>query len=211
MDHGSDLRPPDTDVLRDRASQIRAILGGTTGVSENHVELQEDIAQIQVEVDLEKTQRYGLKPAMCDGPPIDGLHSVVVLEWDFADEGLVEAELAFFAQDKVGNVWRMGEYPENTRMGRSSRLRRGYRASRTPSPVSRCRPCPLWEPQATPKAGGPEVDFIDRARVEDSDLEDCVATGCYMELLRTEEFNVEEPGVVQLKYYTPDLGNIRTG
>lgn len=53
---------PDLDVLRDQASQINAILGSTPGVTENHVELQEDIAQIQVEVDLEKAQRYGLKP-----------------------------------------------------------------------------------------------------------------------------------------------------
>ena len=43
---------------------------------------------------------------------IGGVRSVVTWDLDYTDGELVEAELAFFAQDKEGNVWRMGEYPE---------------------------------------------------------------------------------------------------
>ena len=43
---------------------------------------------------------------------INGVNSVVVWEKDYTEGELVEAELAFFAQDDYGNVWHMGEYPE---------------------------------------------------------------------------------------------------
>ncbi len=52
----------DLSVLREQASKVNAILETIPGVTENHVELQEDIAQIQVEVDLARAQEYGLKP-----------------------------------------------------------------------------------------------------------------------------------------------------
>jgi hypothetical protein len=43
---------------------------------------------------------------------INGVNSVVVWERDYTEDELVEAELTFFAQDDYGNVWHMGEYPE---------------------------------------------------------------------------------------------------
>lgn len=43
---------------------------------------------------------------------IAGVETVVSWDLDFTDDELVEAELAFYAQDDDGNVWRMGEYPE---------------------------------------------------------------------------------------------------
>jgi hypothetical protein len=43
---------------------------------------------------------------------IGGIRTVVTWDLDYGDDQLVEAELAFFAQDNDGNVWRMGEYPE---------------------------------------------------------------------------------------------------
>jgi hypothetical protein len=43
---------------------------------------------------------------------IDGVNSVIVWERDYNEGKLVEAELGFFAQDTDGNVWHMGEYPE---------------------------------------------------------------------------------------------------
>ncbi len=43
---------------------------------------------------------------------INGVETVVSWDLDFSDGQLAEAELAFFAQDNDGNVWRMGEHPE---------------------------------------------------------------------------------------------------
>jgi hypothetical protein len=43
---------------------------------------------------------------------IDGVNTVVVWDRDINNGVLQEAEIAFFAQDKEGNVWNLGEYPE---------------------------------------------------------------------------------------------------
>ena len=48
---------------------------------------------------------------------IDGVNAFVVWERDYTEGEEVEAELAFFAQDIYGNVWHMGEYPEEYENG----------------------------------------------------------------------------------------------
>jgi CzcA family heavy metal efflux pump len=52
----------DLDVLRGTAEKVKDILTGINGITDLHVEFQEKIPQIQVKVDLEKAQRYGIKP-----------------------------------------------------------------------------------------------------------------------------------------------------
>src|SRR5690348_5412356 len=49
---------------------------------------------------------------------IGGVRTAVTWDLDYSDGELVEAELAFFAQDKNGTVWRMGEYPEEYEDGK---------------------------------------------------------------------------------------------
>jgi CzcA family heavy metal efflux pump len=53
---------PDLQTLRTQASEVNEVLEELPGVKENHVEFQEDIPQVQVEVDLDAARRYGLKP-----------------------------------------------------------------------------------------------------------------------------------------------------
>ncbi len=53
---------PDLETLRRQASAVNDVLGSIPGVKENHVEFQEDIPQVQVEVDLAAAGAYGLKP-----------------------------------------------------------------------------------------------------------------------------------------------------
>lgn len=53
---------PDLGELRVRADEVNEILASIPGVIENHVEFQEDIPQVRVEVDLEAAQQYGIKP-----------------------------------------------------------------------------------------------------------------------------------------------------
>src|SRR2546422_127169 len=43
---------------------------------------------------------------------IDGVPTVVVWDVDSGDGVVQEAELSFWAQDDAGNVWNLGEYPE---------------------------------------------------------------------------------------------------
>src|SRR5262249_31313742 len=49
---------------------------------------------------------------------VGGVRNVVVWDRDYTDGELVEAELAFFAQDDDGNVWHTGEYPEEYENGK---------------------------------------------------------------------------------------------
>ncbi len=55
--YGTDLL-----TLREKAAEVNELLGGVPGVVENHVEFQEDIPQIRVEVDLDAAERHGVKP-----------------------------------------------------------------------------------------------------------------------------------------------------
>ncbi|MGH8927880.1 MAG: efflux RND transporter permease subunit, partial [Acidimicrobiia bacterium] len=53
---------PDLEILREKAAEVNTILASIPGVIENHVEFQENIPQVKVEVDLEAARAYGLKP-----------------------------------------------------------------------------------------------------------------------------------------------------
>lgn len=43
---------------------------------------------------------------------VNGVRTVVIWDQDLNDNVLAESELAFFAQDDDGNIWTLGEYPE---------------------------------------------------------------------------------------------------
>jgi CzcA family heavy metal efflux pump len=50
------------DVLRQKADEVREALKGIEGMVDLHVQMQEQIPEIQVKVDLEKAKQFGLKP-----------------------------------------------------------------------------------------------------------------------------------------------------
>jgi CzcA family heavy metal efflux pump len=56
------LSGPDLQVLRDKAEEIRQAIAGVDGIVEDHVDLQKDIAQVDVQVDLAKARQHGIKP-----------------------------------------------------------------------------------------------------------------------------------------------------
>lgn len=53
---------PDLDVLRSKAAEVEEKLSAVEGLTDLHVEFLLDIPQIQVQVDLDRAQKYGLKP-----------------------------------------------------------------------------------------------------------------------------------------------------
>lgn len=55
--YGDDLK-----LLREKAGEINKIFAATPGAIDEHVSLQVDVPQIDVEVNLEAAQKYGLKP-----------------------------------------------------------------------------------------------------------------------------------------------------
>jgi CzcA family heavy metal efflux pump len=52
----------DLNVLHRKADEIRDAVAAVDGVTDASVEFQEGVSHVEVEVDLEKVQRYGLKP-----------------------------------------------------------------------------------------------------------------------------------------------------
>ena len=143
---------------------------------------------------------------------IDGVRTLVVWEKDYTAGKLGESELAFFAQDKAGNVWLVGEYPEeyeNRKFVDAPTWISGQKGAHAGIAML-----------ANPKVGSPDyaqgfapppVEFIDRARVYKKGQKTCVPVKCYKHVLVIEEFEQGEPGVFHLKYYAPKVGLVRVG
>jgi hypothetical protein len=139
---------------------------------------------------------------------IDGIETVVSWDLDYSEGELVEAELAFFAQDNDGNVWRMGEHPEEYEDGilvDAPTWLAGINGAEAGISM-------LGDPRvgtlSYSQGWGPDVEFIDRAQIAEIGTDTCVATGCYAAVLVVDEFNTEEPNARQLKYFAPGVGNI---
>jgi hypothetical protein len=144
---------------------------------------------------------------------IDGVRTVVMWDRDFNAGQIVETELAFFAQDDDGNVWLLGEYPEEWEDGRFSGAPDVWFSG-----VADARAGIMM--RADPRLGtssylqgfAPEIEFSDRARVHQTGQRTCVPLGCYDNVLVTDEWNALEKGDAhQRKFYAPGLGNIRVG
>lgn len=139
---------------------------------------------------------------------VAGVRTVVAYILDYSDGELVEAEIAFYAQDNDGNVWFIGEYPEVYELGKIVEA-------------------PSWIPglkgaqagivmKADPQLGmpsyaqgwGPAVNWNDRGRVVALGEQACVPVACYEDVLVIEEFSQSEPEAFQVKSYAPGVGNI---
>jgi hypothetical protein len=143
---------------------------------------------------------------------IDGVRTLVISEKDYTAGQLSEPELAFFAQDNAGNVWLLGEYPEEYENGKFDKApawisgQKGARAG-----IAMLANPKVGSPDYAQGFAPPPVDFTDRARVYKTDQQTCVPVDCYKNVLVTEEFNPDEPGAFQLKYYASGVGNVRVG
>lgn len=139
---------------------------------------------------------------------IDGVETVVAWIEDYSDDELVEAELAFYAQDDSGNVWFLGEYPEEYEDGEflaapawiagAEDARAGIKMYAEPDPSI----APYFQ------GWGPAVEWSDYARVENVGEETCIDDECYDALVIAES-SLEEKDIFQLKSYARGVGNIK--
>jgi hypothetical protein len=142
---------------------------------------------------------------------IGGVRTVVCWDQDYVDGDLAETEICFFAQDNNGTVWLMGEYPEEYEDGEFVAAPCWMHGSLD----GRAGIAMLGDPKAgTPSYSNgwaPSVEFTDRAVVDQVNQKTTVPAGNYENVLVIDEFNNEEPGAHQLKYYAPGVGNVRVG
>lgn len=142
---------------------------------------------------------------------IGGVRSVVTWDLDYSDNQLVEAELAFFAQDDEGNVWRMGEYPEAYEEGKlveAPTWIHGFAEARA-GIMMLANPLPGTPSYA--QGWGPAVDWTDRGQVDEMGKQTCVPLDCYTDVLVIAETSQSEMDAQQLKYYVREVGNVRVG
>ncbi len=142
---------------------------------------------------------------------VGGVRAVVVWERDFDDGELVEAELAFFAQDNDGNVWRMGEYPEEYEEGEFVEAPAWIHGLEDARAGIAMKAAPLLADVSYAQGWAPAVDWADRGQVFQLGEQTCVPVDCYEDVLVIEEFNRDEPDAYQLKYYAPGIGNVQVG
>jgi hypothetical protein len=141
---------------------------------------------------------------------IDGIPSVVIYDVDSNAGEVAEAELAFFAQDDAGNVWLLGEYPEEYEGGKfagaPSTWITGVQGSKAGIMM---RADPRTDTSSYLQGLAPTIEFSDTARVFRTGVKACAPVKCYQDVLVTEEWNPDEPAARQHKYYAPGVGNIR--
>jgi hypothetical protein len=142
---------------------------------------------------------------------ISGIRTVVSYDVDHSNGELVEAELAFYAQDDDGNVWQFGEYPEEYEDGKFIKAPawiHGIKGARA-GIIMQAQPR-LGTPSLA-QGWGPAVGWKDRGTTYQVGQEVTVRSGSYGDVLVIKESAQGEPDAEQLKFYAPGVGNIRTG
>jgi uncharacterized protein YbaA (DUF1428 family) len=143
---------------------------------------------------------------------IDGVRTVVAWDRDYTDGELEEVELTFFAQDDDGTIWYFGEYPEELdgdTIVKTPTWIPGVHGARA-GVMMQAAPR-LGNPSYAEGWGGTDVNWTDRGKVHQVGQLTCVPLDCYSDVVVIDEFNPEEPGAHQLKYFAPGVGGIRVG
>jgi hypothetical protein len=141
---------------------------------------------------------------------INGVRTVVLWDRDYSAGQLVEAELAFHAQDNAGNVWNLGEYPEEYENGEFLGAPNTWIAGEADAEAGVLM---LAEPrEGTPpyrQGWAPEIEFADCGQVFATGQQTRVPAGRYANVLVIDEWDQLDPeGGHQRKYYAPGVGNI---
>ena len=144
---------------------------------------------------------------------IDGVRCRVIYDSDFRNGKLKEQEIVYFAQDKAGNVWHLGQYREVM----EGKIFVGGQIWVINNPPG--AKAGIMMP-ANPKLGDlsysegyapPPFYWTDRGRVYKVGQKVKVPAGSYSDVMVIEEFDEESPGNFQLKYYAKGVGNIKVG
>jgi hypothetical protein len=142
---------------------------------------------------------------------VDGVPARVILDQDYNDGELVEAELTLFAQDKDANVWTLGEYPEEYEDGRFAGAPNVWISGIHGAVGGVLVP-------GRPRTGAPQfvqgrapaIDFFDVGRVVATGLHTCVPAGCFDNVVKVSETAPLAPeDGKQLKFYAPNVGLIQ--
>ncbi len=137
-----------------------------------------------------------------------GVDTVVVWIEDYSDDELVEVEIAFYAQDDLGNVWFFGEHPEEYEDEQRIDAPTWIAGVAGAYPGIAMYADPASATTAYFQGWGPAVEWSDFANVEKVGEKVCVEIGCYADSIVIAESSLDEAGIAQLKSYAPGVGTI---
>ena len=161
---------------------------------------------------------------------INGVRTVVSWDRDYGEAGLApdapdvedpetlfsplklqESELTFNAQDEDGNVWNLGEYPEEYEnghlIGAPNTWIPGVQGAKAGLLM---RAHPRTKTTRYVQGYSPRIDFLDCAKVFQTHQRVCVPANCYSDVLVTDENSPLAPeDGHQRKFYAAGVGNVQ--
>jgi hypothetical protein len=145
---------------------------------------------------------------------VDGVTTRVIHDVDIQDGEVAEAELAFFAQDDQGNVWNLGEYPEEYEDGvfaGAPSVWLGGRAGAQPGIHMLARPAQQVGVEYL-QGRAPAIDFLDSPTDPTRGGHDTGPPGSFTGVLTTHETSpLESTTAIQTKAHAPDVGIVKIG
>jgi hypothetical protein len=143
---------------------------------------------------------------------LSGVRTVVVWDRDYNNGVLEEAELAFFAQDKDGSVWTLGEYPEEYQNGEFVGAPSTWIVGAAGAEAGILVPGQPVVGNKFLQGFAPDINFLDCASVFEMGGSTCVPFNCYENVLVVDESSPLDVGSGhQRKYYAAGVGNVRIG
>jgi hypothetical protein len=144
---------------------------------------------------------------------VNHVRTVVLWDRDFQDGVLTEEELAFMAQDDQGNVWSLGEYPEeiDEATGARSAPRTWLAGEQGAHAGVLMRADPQPNTSAYLQGEAPAVGFLDKAKVAQVNQKVCVPVACYSGVLVVDEWAplAQPQDGHQFKYHAPGVGVVQ--
>ena len=143
-----------------------------------------------------------------DRKNILGISAIVVHDQVYVHGELQENTFDWFAQDKNGNVWYLGEDSREIEDGKVVSTEGSWEAGVDGARAGIIMP-------AHPQVGQRyqqeffEGEAEDEARVVALGLDVNVPYGSFHNCIRTQEFTRLEPGVVEAKFYCPNVGMVK--
>jgi hypothetical protein len=145
---------------------------------------------------------------------VGGVRSRVIYDVDLNDGEVTEAELAFFAQDDRGDVWNVGEYPEEYENGQFTGAPNTWIAGQAGAsagihmladPTNRA----TFQHEYL-QGRAPAIDFLDCAQVASAGGTARVPAGRFSDVLTTYERSpLESTTAIQTKEHAPGVGIVR--
>jgi hypothetical protein len=142
---------------------------------------------------------------------ISGVRTLLSYDLDYSNGQLEEAEIAFFAQDKDGNVWHFGQYPEEYKRGKFVRAPAWIHGFEDARAGITMKADPQLGTPSYSEGWGPAVDWTDRGIAYQMGQKTSVRAGIYDDVLVIKETARSEIDAEQLKYYAQGVGNVRVG